>query len=1462
VKNILYPSQLNQSSPVSSWLYHHLQDSDFSCGLVQVVNPVDAIYSSFASIWCYIFARTIDSAFVAIDDAWSDEALVVNTHGPAIKFDTACSKDMSSHLSRIVRVIDDHPSNTLITGFNGSTTSASVIGYNAAGKLEYFVPSMPKSTILLCAHAYASDGAAILFRDSGYVYSLSPSQVDDLRHYLNKYTPTITLKVVRSTYEVDSSPDVPDSAAVAFNKTLDPVLFFQTEALNAVASRYFNTVVHVSSVEERILVLLLSGITLRALKLHVEHSSLRHLPSDITMAALLKFERKYGTNPDIIQAVLPNFLGAGHGLHPPPEKPLHVGHMVEADFFYLDLNETIIQSKRTVTQKIKSWGGAIAFFLCIDCYSNYAYGWPVKMVGNADACLRRVSAYYALFKRCIGKFSVDSGLLPLHLHNMKLTNVEELMLYDLKARLSRTAAYTHNRGGARVENAGGALKKLIYFAIRCCISNPNFKNSDFTQSDIFKLWGDLYFWAEDVYNLRPSPSDPTTTKLFQFSGEHADLHATKLLPALCFVLIQRPAKVQGNPLPQNLDFWLQGLYIRPSRETPGNVVVAIKLPDPTNPTIKKLQLVDTGAIKAITSGGYNDIHERLYRTMPSVLREFDFSVDPTPIPTIPTIIEDNIVRPYSPPTLTVAPTSPIPDDSPMPGPLPDDSLHLPSDDISDNAPPPSVSTPTDPALLNRDPLTLSPPPSDLRGAIPLDLVPRLQSLHDTFVNQGSKFRQRDNETRFRSMTDTWASTSPTRLPHRYNTRNAPSANTAVPDDECNEADAIPIPNLSRRARRRIQQDLAVGYSALEICASMCDYASHFLHDDTPPVSGDAPIYSDSSFYDESYMDFYSRHTANYVHANDVEPSSCFFSFEDQAYVVLDDFDPTLSDIYVEESYRAVTENVPRKFSDALKHPLWGEPSRVELNHISNETRSMIVVDSEFAKEQIRQGAQLLRMIPVYEQKEKEGQIVHKVRLVVDGRNHKPSSPTYSATPSREELLVLLQVIASQDWDFYCTDEKRAFLKAPRQDGASVFLRIQGLEEYFKAINAIYGFKTASRDYSDHVHDRMSALGFTRLSLCSCIYTKRHQGQVIFVYTYVDDFLLTGNNLDYLNANLKSLRELFDTTEPLLNANKFLGMEFVRDRPRRLIRISMQQRIQDLCDRFPKACIKKRQVPMPSSGYLVRPSDLETLTAEERRPLTKEEISTYLSIVGSLIWLQGIRFDIIFAVLYLAWNTKAPLQHHLNMAHYCIGYLHHTLDTPLVLGGTNSWPIQLTAYTDASLGTGPNARSITGHILKLHPSSGSIFAKAIATHTVRLSSFESELDGAVTALKTLARISSVLEELGITRDPVSLLYTDNEAMLNFIKGEGVARGCRHMELRMFYARERMSRGDISGLFVAGVENPANWLTKLGNVTQHNDFRVYIQGLALLDSSDAMLAMPMDTADPRSCVCMCMLCSSIH
>ena len=74
--------------------------------------------------------------------------------------------------------------------------------------------------------------------------------------------------------------------------------------------------------------------------------------------------------------------------------------------------------------------------------------------------------------------------------------------------------------------------------------------------------------------------------------------------------------------------------------------------------------------------------------------------------------------------------------------------------------------------------------------------------------------------------------------------------------------------------------------------------------------------------------------------------------------------------------------------------------------------------------------------------------------------------------------------------------------------------------------------------------------------------------------------------------------------------------------------------------------------------------------------------------------------------------------------------------------------------------------------------------------------------------------------------------DNQANIEFVKGNNVVKGARHMELRMWYTRDEYATGKYELLHMDGKELPADMLTKPGNLTQHIKFTNSIQGLESL------------------------------
>ena len=171
--------------------------------------------------------------------------------------------------------------------------------------------------------------------------------------------------------------------------------------------------------------------------------------------------------------------------------------------------------------------------------------------------------------------------------------------------------------------------------------------------------------------------------------------------------------------------------------------------------------------------------------------------------------------------------------------------------------------------------------------------------------------------------------------------------------------------------------------------------------------------------------------------------------------------------------------------------------------------------------------------------------------------------------------------------------------------------------------------------------------------------------------------------------------------------------------------------------------------------------------------------------------------------------------------------------PLVLGGTED--MRYHSFVDSSHATGPHYRGVNGIVSKASMESGAIHAKATAKSINTLSSMETELEGKTTAFKEANKLINIGKELGIRFIDSPIIYNDNEASINFVKGNNVAKGVRHMKMREWYVKEEFKMGiaELEHMFGHDDRFVADGCTKvLGTIKETQRHARAIMGLRLL------------------------------
>jgi hypothetical protein len=481
------------------------------------------------------------------------------------------------------------------------------MGVNADGKEEYYVEDMPKHLTLLCANAYCTDGCAVLFEDGGLVLRMTKAELAALKEFLSSYPVKKHLVVNNRTYEVDhqATPEALTVIEVDEERARDPV---QEDAHSGIASRFFNTKVNVSNQEERILTLLMTGLTFRDLYMHVKNKSLSGLPPDLTAAGLNRFAHKFGRTPDILNMANPINIRDATGLRDPPIDPTRPGERIEIDGMQSPYNmrETVpgssLVSASVTTKKLPTHGGAVASIICVDCYSSFVMGKLVISVANPEVFVEGFLERYKLDHWPVSGIAADSGIVTNAQFQVMTTKVEQLCTRWNVQKLERALPYNHARITGQVEIEIQIVKKLIRMAITLILRNPNFPVLGFTTMTIFKLWGEFELWALVVINLKPCPRFPLKTRWEVFYGQVPNMQDIRLLLIGCILIVVRSPQaenVQGtvyDGITTNETYTSVGLYVGPSLSTPGAARVAVM-------SNSKCRILITNNFRAGTDGG-------------------------------------------------------------------------------------------------------------------------------------------------------------------------------------------------------------------------------------------------------------------------------------------------------------------------------------------------------------------------------------------------------------------------------------------------------------------------------------------------------------------------------------------------------------------------------------------------------------------------------------------------------------------------------------------------------------------------------------------------------------------------------------------------------------------------------------------------------------------------------------------
>jgi Reverse transcriptase (RNA-dependent DNA polymerase) len=481
----------------------------------------------------------------------------------------------------------------------------------------------------------------------------------------------------------------------------------------------------------------------------------------------------------------------------------------------------------------------------------------------------------------------------------------------------------------------------------------------------------------------------------------------------------------------------------------------------------------------------------------------------------------------------------------------------------------------------------------------------------------------------------------------------------------------------------------------------------------------------------------------------------------------------------------------------------------------------------------------------------------KARWVLDG--HKTSTPegsTYAGVVSRESVRIALTYAALNGLPVMAADIQNAYLQAPSSQKHYIICGEEfGLENVGKKAlirRALYGGKSAGRDFRNHLRHCMSHLGFKSCPADPDVWMRpamNADGGEYWEYVllYVDDVLCVSENAERILKG--EIGKYFNLKPSSIGPpDIYLGgklREVILENGVKAWAFGSSQYVQ--------AAVKNVENYLEQKGEKLPCKALTPLktTYEPQVDVTPEldsiEAAYYQSLIGILRWMVELgRVDICLEVSMMSSHLAMPRQGHLHALFNIFSYLKRNHNSEIVFDPSDpvvdeslferrDWTASefglslkeevpsnmpqprgmgfvMRAYVDADhAGDTVTRRSRTGFIVYLN--SAPVYWLSKKQTGIETSSFGSEFIAMKQCTEYIRGLRYKLRMMGIPCDGPTFVFGDNQSVLaNTAIPESILKK-KSQSIAYHFVREGCARDEWRTAYVNTHLNPADLLTKL-------------------------------------------------
>ncbi len=465
--------------------------------------------------------------------------------------------------------------------------------------------------------------------------------------------------------------------------------------------------------------------------------------------------------------------------------------------------------------------------------------------------------------------------------------------------------------------------------------------------------------------------------------------------------------------------------------------------------------------------------------------------------------------------------------------------------------------------------------------------------------------------------------------------------------------------------------------------------------------------------------------------------------------------------------------------------------------------------------------------PVCSEKEKDtGAVKFRMRATIGGNQIDYPYNKTAVTANLESIKILLNAMISDDAGFATMDLEDFYLGTPLPHPEYIriptrFIPPKGIA-YYKlgqflhkgalycaVLKTHYGLPQAGALSQQRFFKHLAQHGYQQLPHSQSLF-RNHDGSVRFALV-VDDFAVVWRNKRSMDHLIATLRKLY-TLKVDWEGSKYLGMDIGIDRSLRHVTISIPGYIEKLLRKIRPLGVKSAMTPSIYIAPNYKSARAQTATIDSS-PLASDERKCDIQvIVGTLLhYARTVDPLILTAVHELGSIQAQPTESDCRKAERLPQYVssHQNIGSRFYAS-----TMQLQVQSDASYLCRTKARSVLGgyHYLGFPDrTNGPIFCTSKIISCVFSSVAEAELGAAFQNAQKAAEFRNTLAELGYPQ-PATTIMIDNTVAEGLAADTINAKRSKSMDMRFFWLRDRIKKGQFNVKHLSGKWNIADFFTK--------------------------------------------------